>query len=78
MKPITLRNVPEATAQRIRLRASHSGASLNQTVLEMLAEKEGISREEFDALAGTWSAEEANAFEAELARLRAVDPEFWA
>lgn len=79
LKAITLRNIPEPLARRIEERASRSGASLNRTLLDMLDEKAPESdrtpHHDFDHLKGTWSAEEAEAFDAELAALRTIDSE---
>ena len=80
MKAITLRNIPEPLARRIEERATRSGSSLTKTVIEMLIEKdqpEGRLYHDLDHLKGTWSAEEADAFDAELAMQRAVDPDMW-
>ncbi len=84
MKAITLRGASPALEQAIRERASASGLSLNKTVLRMLEEslgrQTGCTRRlhhDLDHLAGTWSQEETEAFEADLADQRKVDPELW-
>jgi hypothetical protein len=83
MTAITLRNIPPKLQEIIRKRACAYGLSLNKTVLRMLEEASGQgtkSRElhhDLDHLAGTWSDEEAAAFEAALAEQRSVDPELW-
>lgn len=46
----------------------------------MLIEKdrpENTVHHDLDHLKGTWSAEEADAFDAELAAQRTVDPDMW-
>lgn len=75
IKAITLRNIPEALARRIEERAGRSGASLNRTVIEMLTEKSSSEsrRQDFERFSGRWSAEEADAFDAELAIMRTVE-----
>lgn len=84
MTAITLRNIPPKLQEVIRKRAGADGLSLNKTVLRMLEEAAGqrsVSRElhhDLDHLAGTWSEDEAAAFEATLIEQRAVDPELWA
>ncbi|HYX23762.1 MAG TPA: hypothetical protein VFC23_06380 [Thermoanaerobaculia bacterium] len=83
MTAITLRNIPPKLQEVIRQRASTDGLSLNKTVLRMLEEAAGQTasgrelHDDLDQLAGTWSTEEAAAFEAALAEQRRVDPELW-
>ncbi|MBW8878736.1 MAG: hypothetical protein JF614_27575 [Acidobacteria bacterium] len=84
MTAITLRNIPPKLQEVIRKRAGKEGLSLNKTVIHMLEEAAGerttTSRElhhDLDHLAGTWSDEEAAAFDAALAEQRRVDPELW-
>jgi hypothetical protein len=84
MTAITLRNIPQTLQEVIRKRAGKYGLSLNKTVICMLEEAAGqrtaTGRElhhDLDHLAGTWSDEEAAAFDAALAEQRRVDPELW-
>ncbi len=84
MTAITLRNIPAKLRETIERRAGRDGLSLNKTVIHMLEEAAGqrpaADRElhhDLDHLAGTWSAEEAAAFDAALAEQRRVDPEIW-
>lgn len=83
MAAITLRNIPPKLQEVIRRRAGADGLSLNKTVLRMLEEAAGQRQAErhlhhdLDHLAGTWTEEEAAAFEAALAEQRTVDPELW-
>lgn len=84
MKPITLRNVPEALARLIRHRAARGGISLNRAVIAVLTERLGSGggldeprHHDLDDLAGSWSPEEARAFDQALAAQRTVDPELW-
>lgn len=83
MTAITLRNIPPKLQEVIRQRAGADGLSLNKAVLRMLEEAAGqrtTGRElhhDLDHLAGTWSAQEAEAFEAALAEQRRIDPELW-
>jgi hypothetical protein len=84
MTAITLRNIPTKLRETIERRAGREGLSLNKTVIHMLEEAAGqrpaAGRElhhDLDHLAGTWSAEEAAAFDAALADQRRVDPEIW-
>jgi hypothetical protein len=82
MTAITLRNIPPKLQEVIQSRAGKEGLSLNKTVLRMLEEAAGqtIGRKlhhDLDHLAGTWSPEEAKAFEDALAEQRRIDPELW-
>lgn len=84
MTAITLRNIPPKLQEVIRHRAGADGLSLNKTVLRMLEEATGqraTTRRELhhdlDHLAGTWTEEEAAAFEAALVEQRRIDPELW-
>ncbi len=85
MKAITVRDVPKQVARELRRRARARGASLSRTVVGLLEEATGgaprargpVRHHDLDALAGSWSREEAAEFDAELRRLRAVDPEMW-
>ena len=84
MTAITLRNIPPRLQEAIRRRAGRDGLSLNKAVLRMLEEAAGqrnTTRRELhhdlDHLAGTWSAEEAAAFDTALVEQRRVDPELW-
>lgn len=70
MAVITLRNIRAKLRQVIEKRAYKDGSSLNETVIRGL-------HHDLDHLAGTWSEEEAAAFEAALAEQRRVDPELW-
>jgi hypothetical protein len=84
MTAITLRNISPTLQEVIRKRADADGLSLNKTILRMLEEAAGHRPtgrrlyHDLDHLAGTWSEEEAAAFEAALVEQRAVDPELWA
>lgn len=83
MTAITLRNIPAKLQDAIRQRAGADGLSLNKTVLRMLEEAAGQRttgrklHHDLDHLAGTWSDQEAEAFELALREQRRVDPELW-
>jgi hypothetical protein len=66
--------------------AKRRGLSLNRAVLALLSEATGIARadraamvehDDLDALAGSWSDEDADAFDAALAAQRQIDPKLW-
>ena len=83
MHAITLRNIPRELQEAIKRRARREGLSLNKTVQRMLEEVVGLKpsssmqHHDLDHLAGTWSDEEADAFDAALAEQRRIDPELW-
>jgi antitoxin FitA-like protein len=84
MTAITLRNIPTKLQEAIRRRAGKDGLSLNKTVIRMLEEAAGQRTTadhelhyDLDHLAGTWSEEDAAAFDEALAEQRRVDPELW-
>ncbi len=84
MNAITLRKIPPNLQKVIQERANSEGLSLNKTVLRMLEESAGLRRNvervlhhDLDQLAGTWSAEEARAFDRALEEQRKIDPELW-
>ena len=85
MKAITLRNIPREVIQVIRRRAQEKRISLNRAVIELLREALGVSggkkgkplHDDLDFLIGTWSEEEASAFDGELESQRGVDGELW-
>jgi len=82
MAAITLRNIPPKLQEIIQRRAETAGLSLSKTIIQMLEEATGQrpafdQHDHLDRLAGTWSDEEAAAFDAALVEQRKVDPELW-
>ncbi len=85
MKTITLRNLPPELARVIRRKAEEKGTSLTKVVMGLLEESAGIrgkkkggpAHHDLDDLAGSWSKEEAAAFDKALARQRVIDPDMW-
>jgi hypothetical protein len=84
MRTITLRRIPQALARIIEKRARAKGLSLAKAVIDLCEEGAGIRKpahplrhHDLDALAGTWTEEEAAAFEATLREQRKIDPELW-
>lgn len=84
MKAVTLRNLPPSLDRTIRQRAKKKGVSVNKVVIRLLQEHLGESEKrpvhryhDLDELAGSWSKQEAEAFERTLAKQRAIDPEMW-
>ncbi len=82
MKALTIRQVDPQLAEALEQEKRRRGASLNQTVLALLRQALGLSTGRrrsngLRALAGTWSAEELEAFEQAVAPFGQVDPELW-
>ncbi|MDE2179480.1 MAG: hypothetical protein KGJ40_01335 [candidate division NC10 bacterium] len=85
MKAITLRNLPPELTRIIRQKADKQHASINRVVIGLLENSVGVRGKkgemtlyhDLDALAGTWTREEAAAFNRALTRQRAIDPELW-
>jgi hypothetical protein len=85
MKTITLRNLPPDLEHELEREARASGSSLAATVIRRLRSAMGLDRtgaptrhDDLDDLAGTWSDEEADAFDRVLAGQRVIDDELWA
>ncbi len=84
MKPITLRGVSKELERILRRTAAETGESLNRVAIALLERGAGLSRRpgrvihhDLDHLAGTWTEEEADAFDAELEQQRRIDAELW-
>lgn len=85
MKAVTVRQIPPALARAIDRRAREMRASLNKAVIRLLEEATGLAtpeqepvrHDDLDPLCGSWSPEEAEAFDRSLEELRAVDAEVW-
>ena len=83
MNVITLSNIPLNVQEAILRRAESEGLSLDRAVLRLLEEatvRPSNSRklhDDLNHLAGTWSVEEADAFDRALAKQRGIEPEVW-
>ena len=85
MKAITLRNLPPEIAKTIHQRAKQKKTSVNKAVISLLEEslgkkpqkKEKVRYHDLDHLAGSWTKEEAEAFDKLIAEQRTIDPELW-
>jgi plasmid stability protein len=85
MKAITLRNLPPEVARTVQLRAMQKKTSMTKAVIELLEESAGgkakkkapVRYHDLDHLAGTWTIEEAAAFDKLIAEQRTIDPELW-
>lgn len=84
MTQFSIRDIDPATAARLKRNAKRRGQSLNrylQSVLRATAvgeEKPGYAvHDDLDALAGTWTAAQARAFEEATAPFADVDKALW-
>jgi hypothetical protein len=82
MRHLTIRNVPAEIADALDEERLRSHASLNQTVIELLGRalgvgKYGETRNGLAKLAGTWTEEEHERFEAAIALTEQIDEELW-
>jgi plasmid stability protein len=85
VKVITLRKLPHEVARVVQRRAKEHGTSISKAVVGLLEEAVGSRRpagaarlyHDLDSLAGSWTAEEAEAFDQALREQRPIDPELW-
>jgi hypothetical protein len=84
MSAITLRNLPPKVAKAIREKARKERLSMNKTVIKLLEEATGAAPEakrvvhhDLDRFFGTWTKEEADAFDEALREQRQIEPEMW-
>ncbi|MGB8151998.1 MAG: hypothetical protein WCE97_12490 [Candidatus Cybelea sp.] len=76
----TIRGVPSALDSALRKRAHRAGTSLNEAVLETLADGLGLTaqakkRRDLSDLIGTWKPDRA--LEEAIADQDRIDPELW-
>ena len=84
MKSLTIHALDDQLAAQIKHRAQERSISMNEFIKQTLAEALGIKapvvpphRDDFAGFCGTWTAAEAQAFEARVAETEKVDPEDW-
>ncbi len=84
MSAIRLRNLPPKVARAIREKARRERLSLNKTVIKLLEEATGVTSDvkpvvhhDLDRFFGTWTKEEADAFDEALREQRQIEPEMW-
>ncbi|RKZ65098.1 MAG: hypothetical protein DRQ48_11960 [Gammaproteobacteria bacterium] len=84
MPAMTLRGLNEEEAQQLREEARRQEVSLNALLLRLVREGAGMAkrprlrrRHDLDALAGTWTEEQAAAFTTALEDTERIDPEMW-
>ena len=84
MKAITLRNLPPQLDRTIRERAKKKGVSVHKVVIGLLQDHLGESERktvrryhDLDDLSGSWTRQEAEAFDRALEKQRGIDSEMW-
>ncbi len=84
MASMSIRGLDDQALARLKNQAEQEGSSLNSLVLRLL-QGTGTDRQpralqkfdDLDALAGTWSKQEAQAFERNTAAFSEVDATLW-
>lgn len=80
MKHLTVRNLPPAIAEALDRERRRRGASLNQTVIELLEQSLGVAGTPSNGLgrfAGRWSDEDFREFQEAVAGFDTIDAELW-
>ncbi len=85
MSNLSLRGVDPETLASLKARARQEGISVNALIVRLIeqglgkaARKPSAHRyDDLDALAGSWSTEEAQEFASGIAPFSEVDPELW-
>jgi hypothetical protein len=76
---LSLRNLPPDVEEAILDLSRREGLSLNKATARLLeaAVRPPARNTDFDEFAGSWSAQQAEAFDSALADMRQVNPEDW-
>ena len=84
MNAITVRNLPPEVAKAVQEKARKEKLSLNKAVVRLLEEATGVEKgkkkvvyHDLDRFFGTWTKEEADAFDEAMREHRQIDPEMW-
>ncbi|TAN49687.1 MAG: hypothetical protein EPN21_11025 [Methylococcaceae bacterium] len=85
MANMSIRGLDDQVLVRLKIQAEQEGSSLNSLVLHLLQGQKSAAIpssalkkfDDLDALAGTWSEEEAQAFERNTAAFAEVDAALW-
>jgi len=85
LKAVTLRQLSPELSDVLRRRASETGRSMNKTI-QLVLEETLLPLEsppprrvyrDLDWMFGSWTKEEADEFDRNLAEQRKIDPEMW-
>jgi phosphopantetheinyl transferase (holo-ACP synthase) len=84
MATMSIRGLDDKALNRLKHQAEQEGSSLNSLVLRLLQDtgtpaQSNVTKkfDDLNSLAGTWSAEEAQAFERNTAAFAEVDAALW-
>ncbi len=82
MQHLTVRNIPKDVAVALAAEKDRRRQSLNQTVIQLLRQSLGVGPGQkrsngLARLAGTWTQEEHERFEAAVAVTDQIDEELW-
>lgn len=85
MTVISIRGIDENAVSRLKQQAQREGSSLNALAVRLLETGAGVrsagrqaqAYDDLDALAGTWKAADARAFESATAAFSEVDASLW-
>ena len=84
MNAITVRKLPPAVAKAVKEKARKEKLSLNKAIVRLLEEATGtekgkkkVAHHDLDRFFGTWTKQEADAFDEALREQRQVEPEMW-
>jgi hypothetical protein len=80
VRHLTVRNIPSEVAEALEAEKERSQSSLNHTVIDLLSRALGVRRDRRNGLArlaGSWTQEEHEQFEAAVAVTEQIDEELW-
>ena len=85
MTVISIRGIDDKAIFRLKKQAQQEGSSLNSLVVKVLetvagvrvADKGGLPFDDLDALQGTWTKQDAEAFESATADFSRIDEAMW-
>ena len=84
MNAVTVRNLPPGVAKAVKEKARKEKLSLNKAIVRLLEEATGVEQgnrkvvhHDLDRFFGTWTKEEADAFDEAMREHRQIDPEMW-
>lgn len=84
MNAITVRKLPPAVAKAVKEKARREKLSLNKAIVRLLEEATGadngkkkVVHHDLDRFFGTWTKQEADAFDEALREQRQIEPEMW-
>ena len=80
MAAISVRGLDDSQLQDLKQQALRQGISLNRLALERLtgsSHQSGEPHHDLDVLAGTWTDQDGEAFNAAIAPLEQIDADLW-